>query len=81
MTTTIELIKNCENASNNFIHADHFGCDLLKLAAQRLRELDKLVKAVHSAKGRHHNQIAMCDLYEACGLPFQRPKNDVKEST
>jgi uncharacterized heparinase superfamily protein len=46
---------------------------ILRDSAQRLRVIDKLVKAVHSAKGRHHSQIAMCDLYEACGLPFQRP--------
>lgn len=35
--------------------------------------LIELVKAVHKAKGRYHSQIAMCDLYDSCGLPNQRP--------
>ena len=35
--------------------------------------LIKLVEAVHRAKGRYHSQIAMCDLYDACGLPNTRP--------
>ena len=33
----------------------------------------ELVKAVHKAKGRYHSQIAMCNLYDACDLPNQRP--------
>ena len=32
-----------------------------------------LVQAVHKAKGRYHSQIAMCDLYDACGLDNMRP--------
>ena len=36
-------------------------------------ELVALVAAVHKAKGRYHSQIAMCDLYDACGLPNTRP--------
>lgn len=37
-------------------------------------DLIALVQAVHKAKGRYHSQIAMCDLYDACGLPNQRPE-------
>jgi hypothetical protein len=83
MTTTIEHAEILERTIKyKYNEADEFCTQSLhikpteiqcKEAAQRLRELDKLVKAVHSAKGRHHSQIAMCDLYEACGLPFQRP--------
>jgi hypothetical protein len=74
-TSTKELIDRLSKISR-------VETDLYYLTAQRLRELDKLVKAVHSAKGRHHSQIAMCDLYEASGLPFQRPNcgGAVKES-
>lgn len=36
-------------------------------------DLIELVKAVHKAKGRYHSQLAMCDLYDSCGLPNQRP--------
>ncbi len=39
--------------------------------------LDKLFKAVqvlHAAKGRYHTQIAICELFELCGLPAERPK-------
>ena len=47
---------------------------LLKAYGQQCRDdLIELVKAVHKAKGRYHSQLAMCDLYDACGLPNQRP--------
>ena len=36
-------------------------------------DLIELVKAVHKAKGRYHSQLAMCDLYDACNIPNQRP--------
>ena len=36
-------------------------------------DLKALVQKVHKAKGRHHTQIAMCELYDACGLPNERP--------
>ena len=32
-----------------------------------------LIKRVHSAKGRYHSQIAMCDLYDSAGLKNERP--------
>lgn len=35
--------------------------------------LEKAVRKLHAAKGRHHNQIAACDLYDLLGLPNVRP--------
>jgi hypothetical protein len=32
------------------------------------------VQKLHAAKGRYHTQIAMCELFELCGLPAERPK-------
>jgi hypothetical protein len=42
-------------------------------ARLELATLQAKVASVHKAKGRYHNQLAMCDLYEACGLPNVRP--------
>lgn len=48
--------------------------DEIKAYGQACRaDLVELVAAVHKAKGRYHSQIAMCNLYEACGLPNTRP--------
>jgi len=50
-----------------------------KLRAELAKpDLADLVKKVHAAKGRYHSQLAMCDLYEACGLPCVRPTKDGK---
>lgn len=38
------------------------------------KDIIALVAKVHAAKGRYHSQIAMCDLYDACNLPNERPK-------
>lgn len=43
-------------------------------------DLKALVQKVHKAKGRHHSQIAMCDLYDACGLTNVRPGDEPKEA-
>lgn len=49
-------------------------CDFVnELRALCKKDLTDLVKKVHSAKGRYHSQLAMCDLYDACGLPNERP--------
>ena len=42
--------------------------------AKELAALRAAVARMHAAKGRHHTQIATCDLYELCGLPFVRPE-------
>ena len=46
--------------------------------ARESADLRTLVKKVHEAKGRYHSQIAMANLYEACGLPFVRPVKGAK---
>lgn len=43
------------------------------LHLQATAPLEAAIKKVHAAKGRHHAQIAMCDLYELVGLPCVRP--------
>lgn len=47
--------------------------EVMKELNDDLLALKRAVKRVHEAKGRHHSQIAMCDLYDACGLPNERP--------
>lgn len=42
--------------------------------AKELAALRAAVASMHAAKGRHHTQIATCDLYALCGLPFVRPE-------
>lgn len=44
-------------------------------ATKQLAALRAAVAKMHAAKGRHHTQIATCDVYELCGLPFVRPEN------
>lgn len=39
--------------------------------------LVNLIKRVHSAKGRYHTQIAICDLFDAVGLSNVRPTKPV----
>ena len=42
--------------------------------------LKALVQRVHKAKGRHHTQIAMCDLFDACALPNVRPGAEMAQT-
>ena len=42
-------------------------------------DLKALVQKVNKAKGRYHSQLAMCDLYDACGLSNFRPGNEVRK--
>lgn len=41
---------------------------------RRVRQLEDAVKALHSAKGRYHTQLATCDLFDLCGLSNTRPE-------
>lgn len=45
---------------------------------RRLHDENKKLRAAiakfHAAKGRYHNQHAVCDLFDLCGLPNERPK-------
>jgi hypothetical protein len=53
--------------------------DLLAAAAALRRqhaEIEALRAAItklHKAKGRYHTQLAVCDLFELCGLTAVRP--------
>ena len=44
-------------------------------------DLKALVQKVHKAKGRYHTQLAMCNLYDACGLANVRPADEVEQPT
>ena len=47
--------------------------EVMKELNDEMLSLKRAVKRVHEAKGRHHSQIAMCDLYDLCKLPNERP--------
>jgi hypothetical protein len=36
--------------------------------------LRSAIVKLHKAKGRYHTQLAVCDLFELCGLTAERPK-------
>lgn len=44
----------------------------LKVKASHTKLFDAITK-VYKAKGRYHSQLAMCDLYDLCDLPNERP--------
>lgn len=41
--------------------------------AMRAAKLEAAIRKVHAAKGRHHAQIANCEMFELVGLPCYRP--------
>lgn len=63
------------------LHAANVDCmawyEAIKSDYDRLQAeheaLRKAVTKLHAAKGRHHTQIAACDLYDLCGLKNERP--------
>lgn len=63
------------------LHAANLDCmawyEAIKSDYDRLQAeheaLRKAVTKLHAAKGRHHTQIAACDLYDLCGLKNERP--------
>ncbi len=57
----------------------HTGIDaenshLIEVQAKRIKELEMAIAKTHTAKGRYHSQIAMCDLYDLVGIPSVRPE-------
>ena len=52
-------------------------CTMLEAQIETLRTL---TTKVHSAKGRYHTQIAMCDLFDAVDLPNERPMTPTRAS-
>jgi hypothetical protein len=49
-------------------HAQH-----LAALAQAVKDLDAAARAVFTAKGRHHTQIATCNLGDLLGIKTVRP--------
>jgi hypothetical protein len=47
--------------------------EVMKELNDEMLALKRAVKRVHEARGRYHSQIAMCDLYDLCKLPNERP--------
>ena len=41
---------------------------------RRILQLEDAIKALHSARGRYHTQLAACDLFDLCGLSNTRPE-------
>jgi len=56
---------------------DHLDAEINKLLDER-GALRTAVQNLHKAKGRYHNQLAVCCLYDLVGLPNVRPVKDVK---
>ena len=56
------------------LHAANLDCmawyEAIKSDYEAMR---KAVIKLHAAKGRHHTQIAACDLYDLCDLKNERP--------
>ena len=46
----------------------------LEAAERELARLRAAITKLHAAKGRYHTQLAVCDLFELCGLTAERPK-------
>ena len=64
-----EIEKLAKDVANVLI--EDIGIPMLK---GRLKELERLVKQFHGARGRYHTQIAYCELMEFMGLPCHRPE-------
>jgi hypothetical protein len=41
---------------------------------ERVAKLEAAINKLHTAKGRYHTQLAICDLFDLVGLPNERPK-------
>lgn len=47
--------------------------DLIIRLDERVKRIESLATRIHAAKGRHHTQLATCDLFDAVGLKNERP--------
>jgi hypothetical protein len=66
-----ELRKATDGGSESMTHED--AIDHVHALAAENKVLRDTIKRVHSAKGRYHTQIAMCDLFDLVGLKNERP--------
>ena len=81
-TYLLSVERDATAAELRRLHAANVDCmawyeaiksDYDKLKAEH-EALRKAVTKLHAAKGRHHTQLAACDLFDLCGLPNERPK-------
>lgn len=49
-----------------------------QVAADRLEKVEAAAGKLFTAKGRHHSQIAMCELGELLGYPVVWPEKQLK---
>lgn len=54
-------------------HQEMSAAELRRLHDEN-KQLRAAVHKFHAAKGRYHTQLAVCDLFDLCGLPNERPK-------
>jgi hypothetical protein len=72
------LIEKLQAEIDN-IKLVEFPRRLGKVTKHVIAERDKLrtlISKLHTAKGRYHTQLAVCDLFDAVGLKNERPAND-----
>ena len=85
-------MSQCSVCGSYAINHRHHGrdgsdpdlCDVCfwrKRSHPAYERLTELVRKVHAAKGRHHTQLAMCDLYDAVGLKNERPATKTRTAT
>lgn len=67
----LERAKQIWREDQERIAALQASIDRLHIENKALKDA---VKKIHAAKGRYHTQIAAAELYELCGLTFERPK-------
>ena len=67
----------CEKPACVIAQRNDLGGQLVE-AIHEITVLKNAVRKVHSAKGRHHTQLATCDLYDLLELPNVRPTQKEK---
>lgn len=73
--------QQMSNDGNDKAFFDCYSNEQMTAYGQACRvDLLELVRAVHKAKGRYHSQLAMCDLFDAAGLPNTRPEKSKKNA-
>ena len=65
-----QLAKDCEIED---VFERRCRAELIRLDAEN-KQLRAAVAKFHAAKGRYHTQLAVCDLFDLCNLPNERPK-------
>lgn len=74
----VELLKDGQAGDCSAIGNRYAAIETINALIAELATLQAKVASLHKAKGRYHNQIAICDLYDACGLFNVRPISDAR---